>query len=123
MGGEFNRSNLFSIDCVDDPYSTAAKAHINSFRRVIVTNVVGVIGKIHFANKLKGIGIIDVANSAFIICDEQAIQLLNKGNTLGRSETTDGVNALAFVQVDHFDRVIAQSANKQPLAGCIEIEV
>ena len=112
MGGEFNRSNLFSIDCVDDPYSTAAKAHINSFRRVIVTHVVGVIGKIHFANKLKGIGIIDVANSAFIICHEQAIALGNKGNTLRRSETTDRVNALAFVQVDHFDCVIAQRANK-----------
>jgi hypothetical protein len=123
MGGEFIRSDLFSIDCVDDPYSTAAKAHINSFRCAIVTHVVGVIGKIHFANKLKGIGIIDVANSPFIICDEQAIQLRNKCNSLGRSEATDRVNALAFVQVDYFDSVIAQRANKQSFAGCIEIEV
>src|SRR6266550_3048326 len=123
MGGEFNRSNLFSIDCVDDPYSTAAKAHTDSFRRAIVTHVVGVIGKIHFANKLKGIDIIDVANSPFIICDEQAIQLRNKGNTLGRSETTNRVNALAFVQVDHFNSVISKRANKQSFADCVEIEV
>ena len=107
MGGEFNRSNLFSIDRVDDPYSTAAKAHINSFRRAIVTNVVGIIAKLHFANNLKGIRIIDFASSTFIICDEQAIQLRNKSNTLGRSETTDAVNALAFAQVHHFDSVIA----------------
>ena len=112
MGGESNRSNLFSIDCVDDPYSTAAKTHINSFRRAIVAHIVGIIGKIHFAYKLKGIGIIDVANSTFIIRDEKAIQLRNKGNTLRRSKTTDRVNALAFVQVDHFDSVIAQRTNK-----------
>ena len=43
MCSEFYRSNLFSIGGVDDPYSTAAKAHINSFRRAIVTNVVGII--------------------------------------------------------------------------------
>src|SRR5205823_6453048 len=112
MGGEFNRSNLFSIGSVDDPDSTAPEAHIDSSRRAIIAHIVGIIGKIHFANKLKGIGIIDVANSTFIIRDEQAIQLRNKGNTLRRSKTTDRVNALAFVQVDHFDSVIAQRTNK-----------
>jgi len=123
MSGEFNRSNLFSIDSVDDPDSTAAKAHIDSFRRAIVAHVVGVVGKIHLANKLKGIGIIDVANSAFIICDEQAIQLRNKGNTLGRSKTTDRVNALAFVQVDHFDSVVTKRTEEQSFADCVEIEM
>jgi hypothetical protein len=48
---------------------------------------------------------------------------LNKGNTLGRSETADRVNALAFIQVDHFHSVIAQRTNKQSLAANIDVEV
>jgi hypothetical protein len=43
MRGEFNRAGLLTVCRVDDPDSAAAKADINSFRRIVITNIIGIV--------------------------------------------------------------------------------
>src|SRR6476646_7692462 len=121
MGPELDRSDFFSIGCVKGRDPAAAKAHINSLRRGIVAHVVGVILKIDFTEQLKILAIIDVAHPTAIVGDKQSTGDIS--DALGRSQTADGVNPRALMQINHLDGVVPERANKQSFARIIESEM
>jgi len=121
VGRELNRSNFFSVSCVENCDAATAKAHINSLGRGIVTHVIGVIFEIDFTEQLKILAVIDIAHPTAIVRDKQTSG--NISNALGRSEAADGMNACALTQIDHLNSVIAERANKQSLSHKIEVEM
>jgi hypothetical protein len=50
MSGEFDRADLFAIRRIYRGDASAAKADVNPFRRVVISNVVGIVFEIQFAN-------------------------------------------------------------------------
>ncbi len=55
--------------------------------------------------------------------DENTIELSNVTDALRRAETRDGMNALALPQIDYFNAVVAERADKQSLARGVEGKV
>jgi hypothetical protein len=94
------------------PIPPLNEAYINSLRGTVIPRVVRVVLEIHFPNGLEGSGIIDVADSTVVVCNDQTVQLRDINDTLWRTETADGVNALTCAQIEHLDSIVAKRANK-----------
>ncbi|HSV62427.1 MAG TPA: hypothetical protein VLH83_03715 [Chthoniobacterales bacterium] len=123
MGGQRDRSDLFSIDWIDEGYSAIAESNQDSMADSVVPDVVGIVAEIHFRNLGERFAIVDFARALFVIGNKEAIQLRDEGDTLGRTGLRNGTHPLATPQVDHLDGVVAKRADEQSVASRIESEM
>src|SRR4029077_7060472 len=107
MRCEFDRAHAFSVARVDHADPAIAEADINSPGSDVVTHVIGVVFEVNIAEELPGFGIIKLAEAALVVRDEEPIQFGDVSETLRRSQTSDRVDTLAFLQIDRFDTVVA----------------
>src|SRR5450755_4374738 len=114
MSWQLELSNALCALRIDHTNSTTAKADVGLLRRRIASDVVGVL-QIDAANRGKGLRIVNIACATLVVCDDQPSGLCHIANALRVSKTCDGMNALSFLQVDYFQAVVAQRADKQPL--------
>src|SRR5438552_2600458 len=112
MSRKFDRTNLFAIWSVDDRNAAAAKSDINLFRGVIISNIVCIIFEVQFSNRLERFSVVNLAKTAFVICDKETIKLGDINDSLRCAKAGDRANSLAFTQIQHLDSVVAKSADK-----------
>ena len=67
--------------------------------------------------------IVDLANTAFVICNKDAVEFRDVGNSLWCTKAGNRVNSVALAQIENFDGVIAERTNKQSFASEIEREM
>ena len=53
MRRQFDRPDLFSVGCVNNSNTSTAKSHVDFFPRFIITDIVGIIFKIQFPDRLE----------------------------------------------------------------------
>src|SRR4029077_19735165 len=107
----------------DDGDSSVAKSQINFLCGVIVSNIVRVSFEIEFTDLLEQFAVIDFADTSVVIRNEDAVQLRDVGDSLRRAEANNGMDLLAFAQIEHFNRIVAERTNEQSFGGGIEREV
>src|SRR5258707_7783009 len=94
MSGQFDRANLFALRRIDYGNSATAKPHINLLRGNVIADIVSIILETELAYWLQRITVVNVADSAFVICNEKPIGFRNVGDSLRRSEP--GVRAYSL---------------------------
>ena len=114
---------MLAIGGVDDSDSAAAKPDVNLFRGFIVTHIVSIIFEIEFTDLLERFAVIDFADTSIVICNEDAVQLRDVGDSLRRAKVGNRMDSFALEQVEHLDGVVAERTNEQSFAGGIKREM
>src|SRR5438128_1051164 len=73
MGSKFDQADLLAGRRVYDSDSAAAKANVNLFGGAVVTNIVSIIFEVEFSNRLVRFSVVNLENTAFIICNKEAV--------------------------------------------------
>src|SRR5262245_25214058 len=81
----------------------------------IVSQVIGVVSIIDGLEKLQRSAIKHLHCAVFGTRNKQTVFIRNKERTLRLSKARDCIRALASLQIDDLDGVIAKRRNKQPL--------
>src|SRR5437879_5798316 len=82
MSRKFDSADLLAVCRVDNSDSATRKSDVDLFCSTIETNIVGIILEIYFSNGLIGFCVVDFENPAFVVRNEEAIQLGNINETL-----------------------------------------
>src|SRR5262245_27822747 len=96
---EFDRADLITSRSIDNPEPAASITDIDTAGGCIVSNVVGVIGKLYALDELERRSIEHVAGTALTIGDKNLVELGDKTNTLRLMRSGDAPDALTRTKV------------------------
>src|SRR6478672_493054 len=105
MSRKLDRTDLLSVRGVDDRDATVAEANINF--AVFGSDIIRVVAQAKLADRLEGFSIVNFAEAIFVVRDEKTIELRRVTYALWCAETGNGMNPLAFSQINYFNAVIA----------------
>src|SRR5215475_830652 len=99
MALEFDLAKLITRPSIDNAEPAAPITDIDAAGGRIVSNVVGVIGKLYALDELERRSIEHVAGTAFAIGDQNLIELGDKTNTLRLMQSGDAPDTLARTKI------------------------
>src|SRR5690348_5313515 len=99
MALEFDLADFNTSRSINNAEPAAPITDIDAAGGCIVSNVVGVIGKLYAHDELERRSIEHVAGSAFAIGDKKLVELGDETNTLRLMQSGDAPDALARTKV------------------------
>src|SRR5262245_15822459 len=99
MALEFDLADLITSRSINNAEPAASITDIDAAGGGIVSNVVGVIGKLYAHDELERRSIEHVAGTAFAIGDKNLIELGDETNTLRLMQPGDAMDTLAPTKV------------------------
>src|SRR5262245_22388982 len=99
MAVEFDLAELITSRSIDNAEPAVSETDIHAAGGCIVSNVVGVIGKLYALDELERRSIEHVAGTAFAIGDTKPTALGDVTNTLRLMQSGDAPDALARTKV------------------------
>src|SRR5215813_2766113 len=99
MAVEFDLAELITSRSIDNAEPAASITDVDAVGGCIVSNVVGVIGKLYVLDELERRSIEHVAGTALTIGDKNLVELGDETNTLRLIQSGDATDTLARTKV------------------------
>src|SRR5262245_61974034 len=112
MALEFDLADLITSRSINNAEPAVSETDIHAAGGCIVSNVVGVIGKLYGLNHLERRSIEHVASAAFRIGDENLVKFRNETDTLRLMQTGDAMDTLARAKIQNLYRVVPKRGDK-----------